>query len=117
MGASPINTATRTFNAQALHDGLHVLELFGGIGLGVLRTTLAAGYTVRCYTYVDRDHISRKIATAVLQALQHQYPTLLPDSAIRGFDKRLPQNISMCSELFLHQLVSTNGLVDLLGGS
>ena len=117
MGASPINTATRTFSAQAVREGLHVLELVGGIGLGVLRTALAAGYTVRCYTYVDRDPISRKIATTVLQALQLQYPTLLPDAAIRGFDKRLPQNISMRSELFLQQQVSTNGLVDLLGGS
>ena len=43
MGASPINTATGTFSVQALQEGLHVLELFGGIGLGVLRTTLAAG--------------------------------------------------------------------------
>ena len=49
-----------------LQDGLHVMELFGGVGLGVLRTTLAAGYKVRCYTYSDKDPISRKIARATL---------------------------------------------------
>ena len=31
IGASPINTATRQFSAQCLQDGLHVLELFGGV--------------------------------------------------------------------------------------
>ena len=80
VGASPINTASRQFSVQAKRDGLHVLELFGGIGLGVLRTALAAGYTIRCYTYVDRDPISTRIAASVLQALQRQYPTLLPNA-------------------------------------
>ena len=73
MGASPINTATRQFSAQAKRDdGLHVLELFGGVGLRVLRTALAACYTVRCYTYVDKDAISRRIARTTLLALQRQ---------------------------------------------
>ena len=71
-----------------------MLELFGGVGLGVLRSALAAGYTVRCYTYVDRDPVSRHIAYAVLHSLQQQYPTQLKDSAIAAFDKRLPQNVN-----------------------
>ena len=57
-GAVPIDAAIRMMSPHAKHNGLHVLELFGGIGLGVLRTALAAGYTVRCYTYVDRDATS-----------------------------------------------------------
>ena len=69
LGASPINTATRVLTQQAQRDGLHVLELFGGVGLGVLRTALAAGHSIRCYTYVDRDVTSRKIAKTVLQQL------------------------------------------------
>ena len=116
-GATPINTSTRRFSTQAVRDGLHVMELFGGIGLGALRMALAAGYTVRCYTYVDKDPISRKIASAVLLSLQSQYPKQLLDAAINGFDKRLPQNIAQCSELFLSQLTTLNGPVDLLGGS
>ena len=101
MGAFPINTATRRIGSQAIQDGLHVLELFGGIGLGVLRSTLAAGYVVRCYTYVDKDPVSRRIARAVLQSLQQQYPTQLSDAAIQAFDKRLPQNVSLCSSTLL----------------
>ena len=73
-GASQINTATRQFNSQAKSDGLHVLDLFGGVGLGVLRSALAVGYTVRCYTYVDRDRVSRRIAHSVLRSLQQKYP-------------------------------------------
>ena len=117
MGATPINTATRMLTQQSTRDGLHVLELFGGVGLGVLRTALAAGYTVRCYTYVDRDVTSRRIAAAVLHKLQLQYPQQLPDAAIKAFDKRLPQTVSLCSNLFLSNLVTRHGPVDLLGGS
>ena len=69
LGASPINTATGVLTQQAQRDGLHVLEFFGGVGLGVLRTAQAAEYSIRCYTYVDRDVTSRKIAKTVLQQL------------------------------------------------
>ena len=100
-----------------MRDGLHVLELFGGVGLGVLRSALSAGYTVRCYIYVDRDAVSRRIAHSVLRSLQQQYPMQLKDSAIAAFDKRLPQNISQCSSTFLTQLTTYNGPVDLLGGT
>ena len=47
-GAVPIKTSTGHSTLQAKPAGLHVLELFGGIGLGVLRTALAAGYAIRC---------------------------------------------------------------------
>ena len=69
MGAVPIDTATRQFRPQAKHDGLHVVELFGGIGLGALRAALAANYNIRCYTYVDKDATSRRIAKTTLSAL------------------------------------------------
>ena len=107
VGASPIETATRQFSAQCMQDGLHVLELFGGVGLGVLRATLAAGYSVRCYTYVNKDPISRKIARATLQSLQRQYSELLPNAAINAFDKTLPQNVSQCSTSILRQPLQT----------
>ena len=102
---------------QSCTDGLHVIELFPGVGLGVLRSALAAGYSIRCYTYVDKDPISRRIARIVLKTLQLQYPKQLSDAAIRSFDKRLPQDISRCSITFLEGLLEFNGPVDLLGGS
>ena len=40
-----------------------------------------------------------------------------PNTAIRSFDKRLPQDISQCSLTFLEGLLEFNGPVDLLGGS
>ena len=117
QGASPINTATRGLTQQAQRDGLHVLELFEGVGLGVLRTALAVGYSIRCCTYVDRDVTSRKMAKTVLQQLQLLYPDQLPDVAVKAFDKRLSQSISLCNALFLGNLVTRHGLVDLLGGN
>ena len=117
QGAVPVNTSVRMLSDQAHRNGLHVVELFGGIGLGFLRTALAAGYTIRCYTYVDRDNISRRIARSVLHSLQQQYPLQLPASFTRAFDKRLPQSISAVSQLFLTNLVARSGPVDLLGGS
>ena len=70
LGASPINTSTMQLGQQSCTDGLQVMELFAGVGLGVLKTTLAASYNIKCYTYVDKDPISRRIARTVLKALQ-----------------------------------------------
>ena len=67
--AIPINTAVRQLAPQSIQDGLHVLEMFGGIGLEVLRFALAASHKIRCYTYVDKDVVSRRVAGAVLQKL------------------------------------------------
>ena len=75
MRATPLNTSTQ-HSAQAKADGLHVVELFGGIGLGVLRAALAANYSIKCYTYVDKDIISRRLAKTTLSALM-----LLPCTA------------------------------------
>lgn len=87
---SPVNTSTRQLAQQAKRDGLNVLKLFGGIGLRVLRTALAGGCSIRCYTYVDQDTTSRRIAKPFLQNLQQPYPNQLPNVAIRAFDKHLP---------------------------
>ena len=43
-GASPIDITVQQFTRHAQNHGLHVVELFGGIGLGALRAALAAGY-------------------------------------------------------------------------
>ena len=117
LGAFPLNTSTVQLNQTSCRNGLHVMELFAGVGLGVLRSALAAGYNIRCYTYVDKDPTSRNIARSVLAALQLQYPAQLPDATIKSFDKRLPQDISECSLTFLERLLEFNGPVDLLGGN
>ena len=116
-GVSPIDTTVQQFTRHAMEHGLHVVELFGGIGLGALRAALAAGYNIRCYTYVDQDSVSRRIARTVLNGLQQQYPLQLQPCATASFDKRLPQDISHISHTFLCGLVAHHGPVDLLGGS
>ena len=115
--AFPINTTTRRMDLNSTRSGLHVLELFGGIGLGALRSALAAGFSIRCYTYIDKDPISQRIAKQVLQQLQVEYPSLLPKTAIIAFDKRLPQSVECVSDVLLGQLITRHGPVDLLGGS
>ena len=72
--ASPISTSIQKWTRETKEKGLHVLELFGGIGLGVLRSALASGHQIRCYTYVDKDDVSRRIAAGVLRKLQNQFP-------------------------------------------
>ena len=69
----PINTTVRQLAPQSIQDNLHVLELFGGIGLGVLRSALAASHKIRCYTYVDKDALSRRVAAAALRKLQKHF--------------------------------------------
>ena len=80
-GAIPINTSIRQLSLRAQRDGLHVLELFGGVGPGVLRVALSAQYVLRCYIYVKHDPISRRIVKEVLQRLQRRYPDQLMLSA------------------------------------
>ena len=63
--ATPINTSILWISPRSLRDGVQVLEIFGGIGLGLLRDALAAKYIIRCYTYMDRDAINRRIAREV----------------------------------------------------
>ena len=70
LGAFPLNTSTVQLSQKSCKEGLHVMELFAGVGLGVLRSALAAGYSIRCYTYVEKDPVIRNIARSVLAALQ-----------------------------------------------
>ena len=49
-GAIRINTSIGQLSLQAQRDDSHVLELFGGVGLGVLPPALSAEYVIRCYS-------------------------------------------------------------------
>ena len=85
--AYPIHNQIRNINPTSLQTGVHVMENFAGVGLGVLRMIVAAGIKVRVYTYIDRDPVSRKIARHVLLQLQLQHPKLILPSAIQSFDR------------------------------
>ena len=115
-GAFPISTQLAALDPTSISEGLHVLDLFAGISCGGLRTILEAGYKVACYTSVEIDDISRTIARKTLSDLQLEYPGQLPDKAIRGFNKRLPQNIQFVGESELTDLVRNHGSVDFLCG-
>ena len=83
--------------------------MFAGITCGGLRTVIEAGYKVSCYTSIEIDDVSRAIARKKLSDLQEEYPGQLPDKAIRGYNKRLPQNIQLVTENDLVSLVQFNG--------
>ena len=51
--AYPIHNQIRNINPTSLKMGVYVMENFAGVGLGVLRMTVAAGIKVRVYTYID----------------------------------------------------------------
>lgn len=115
-GASPISTCARRLDAKSIDTGLHVVDLFAGFSCDGLRSTLDARYKVRCHTSVEIDDISRIIPRKTLDSLQKEYPSQLPDSAIRGDNKRLPQNINLVGEYELTNLIRNHGQVDFLCG-
>lgn len=59
---------------------------------------LLSGYTVECYTGVEVDDTSRAIARHILSNLQEEYPSHLPNRAIWGYKKRLPQELHLVGE-------------------
>ena len=116
QGAVPVVTNVQSLDRASITKGLHVLDLFAGITCSGLRTVLEAGYRVECYTSVEIDDISRAIARNVLSALQSEFPGQLPDRAINGYNKRLPQNIAFISEIDMHDLVSIKGPIHFICG-
>ena len=97
-GVIPIDTRVERFHPDVVTNGLHVLDLFAGITCSGLRLVLAAGLKVVCYTSVEIDEVSRAISNEVLGKIQSEYPHQFPDSALRGHNKRLPQDIRNVSE-------------------
>ena len=95
---------------------MHVLDLFAGITCAGLRVVLAAGMKVRCYTSVAIDDISRGISNEVLSKLQSEYPHQVPDSALRGHSKRLPQDITRVCENDLIALIENKVEVHFICG-
>ena len=75
MASVPLDTSTQQCSTRARAEGLHVVDLFAVIGLGMLRAALAADYSIKCYTYVDKDIVNRRIAKSIISALMLQYCT------------------------------------------
>ena len=86
------------------HDGVHLIELFGGMCAG-LEMLLRNGVKVHRYTYVDLGpeaappgmrrtdaHAVRAVAQHRIHELQRRYPRLLPDSAVEDVFA-LPQDV------------------------
>ena len=115
-GAIPIDTRVDRFHPDVVTNGVHVLDLFAGITCSGLRVVLAAGLKVICYTSVEIDDISRAISNEVLGKLQSEYPHQLPDSALRGHNKRLPQDIRNVCEDDLNALIQNKGEVHFICG-
>ena len=110
----PIDTSIRQFDKNLSAKGLHVLDLFSGISCGGLRTVLEA--RVSCYTSVEIDDISRVIARRTLNDLHDEYPGQLPDSAIRGYSKSVPQDIRLIKPVDISNLIEAKGPVQSLCG-
>jgi hypothetical protein len=79
VGLSPLDTTPIAWEYP--FEGIYVLDLFGGISIG-LATMLQAGILVRKYLYVERDETARKVSSRHLALLMRRYPELLLRSAI-----------------------------------
>ncbi len=82
VGLSPLDTTPIAWEYPS--EGICVLDLFGGINIG-LAAMLQANILVRKYLYVERDEITRRVSLCHLVLLMRRYPELLPRSAIRGY--------------------------------
>ena len=64
VGASPINIATRQFIAKCMQDGLHVLELFGGVEYGgPPNHTICSSGTTRSARCTGQVRLQGEVAT------------------------------------------------------
>ncbi|PTQ33208.1 hypothetical protein MARPO_0091s0058, partial [Marchantia polymorpha] len=74
--------------------GVCLLDLFGGISTG-LAAVLQSRILVRRYLYVEKDETASRVSSRHVAQLMRRFPSLLPRSAIRGFQKALPSDISL----------------------
>ncbi|BBN20292.1 hypothetical protein Mp_8g17980 [Marchantia polymorpha subsp. ruderalis] len=84
-------------------EGVCLLDLFGGISTG-LAVVLQSGILVRRYLYVEKDETARRVSSRHVAQLMRRFPSLLPRSAVRGFQKALPSDISLLGALDLDRV-------------
>ncbi len=82
---------TDTFIPTAQQYGDVVLDLFGGMGVG-LEAALKCGLKVKRYLHVDTDESTTRVCKHRLADLQHQYSHLLLPGALHNVSA-LPQDV------------------------
>jgi hypothetical protein len=90
-------------------DGIVLLELFGGIGSGLVMV-LQVGLKIKRYIYVDVDEVARQVAKRHSRRLRTQFPELLATSAIKTSFSTLAVDIALVSAEDIHR----RGHVDLV---
>jgi hypothetical protein len=98
-----------TIHWRPPEDGIVLLELFGGIGNGLV-AVLQAGLKVKRYIYVDVDEAARQVAKRHSRSLRTQFPELLATSAIKTSFSTLVGDIALVSAKDIHRC----GHVDLV---
>ncbi len=92
IGLSPLDTTPIAWEYP--FEGICMLDLFGGDSIG-LAIVLQAGIPVQKYLYVEKDEIARRVSSRHLALLMRRYPELLLRSAIRGYQRALPSDITL----------------------
>jgi hypothetical protein len=98
-----------TIHWRPPEDGIVLLELFGGIGSGLV-AVLQAGLKVKRYIYVDVDEAARQVAKRHSRRLRTQFLELLATSAIKTSFSTLVGDIALVSAEDIHRC----GHVDLV---
>ncbi|PTQ34011.1 hypothetical protein MARPO_0084s0073, partial [Marchantia polymorpha] len=94
-GSSALSPLVTTPIAWAYSsEGVCLLDLFGGISTG-LAAVLQSGIPIRRYLYVEKDETARRVSSQHVAQLMRRFPSLLPRSAVQGFQKALPSDISL----------------------
>ena len=86
---------------RPLEDGIVLLELFGGIGNGLV-AVLQARFKVKHYIYVDVDEAARQVAKRHSRRLRTQFLELLATSAIKTSFSTLVADFALVSVEDIH---------------
>jgi hypothetical protein len=97
---SPLDSST--IHWRPPEDGIVLLELFGGIGSGLV-PVLQAGLKIKRYIYVDVDEATRQVAKRHSWRLRTQFPKLLATSAIKTSFSTLVGDIALVSIEDIHR--------------
>jgi site-specific DNA-cytosine methylase len=104
---SPLDSST--IHWRPPEDGIVLLELFGGIGSGLV-AVLQAGLKVKRYIYVYVNEAARQVAKRHSRRLRAQFSKLLATSAIKTSSSTLVGDITLVSTGDIHRC----GHVDLV---
>jgi hypothetical protein len=73
-------------------EGITLLELFGGIGIG-LEAPIQSGMVIRRHFYVNIDPIVKQVATLRMMELTFRFPQQFVTTAWKASFTFLPSNI------------------------